>query len=76
MDRAKELVGFDFTPHDLRRTFETTANRLAFSQYTLKKLVNHRNTRDVTGRYIVLDIDELREPMQQITDELWNQINV
>ena len=76
LDRAKELVGFDFTPHDLRRTFETTANRLAFSQYTLKKLVNHRNTRDVTGRYIVLDIDELREPMQRITDELWNQINV
>ena len=76
LERARELCGGHFTNHDIRRTFETTANRLAFSQYTLKKLVNHRNTRDVTGRYIVLDIDELREPMQQITDELWNQINV
>jgi integrase len=76
LQRARELVGFHFTNHDIRRAFETTANRLAFSTYTLKKLVNHKNTRDVTGRYIVLDIDELREPMQQITDELWNQINV
>jgi integrase len=76
LQRARELVGFHFTNHDIRRAFETTANRLAFSTYTLKKLVNHKNTRDVTGRYIVLDIDELREPMQRITDELWNQINV
>ena len=74
--RAIGLVGFHFDNHSLRRTFETTANRLAFSTYTLKKLVNHKNTRDVTGRYIVLDIDELREPMQRITDELWSHINV
>ena len=75
LQRARELVGFHFTNHDIRRAFETTANRLAFSTYTLKKLVNHKNTRDVTGRYIVLDIDELREPMQRITDELWSHIN-
>jgi integrase len=72
--RARELVGFHFDNHSLRRTFETTANRLAFSTYTLKKLVNHKNTRDVTGRYIVLEIDELREPMNQITDALWNEM--
>jgi integrase len=74
LERARELVGFKFDNHSLRRTFETTANRLAFSTYTLKKLVNHKNTRDVTGRYIVLDIDELREPMEQITEELWSQM--
>jgi len=72
--RAIGLVGFHFDNHSLRRTFETTANRLAFSTYTLKKLVNHKNTRDVTGRYIVLDIEELREPMEQITEELWSQM--
>ena len=74
LERARELVGFKFDNHSLRRTFETTANRLAFSTYTLKKLVNHKNTRDVTGRYIVLDIEELREPMEQITEELWSQM--
>ena len=75
LERARELCGGHFTNHDIRRTFETTANRLAFSQYTLKKLVNHKNTRDVTGRYIVLDIEELREPMKMIAEELWSQIN-
>ena len=74
LERARELVGFHFDNHSLRRTFETTANRLAFSIYTLKKLVNHKNTRDVTGRYIVLEIDELREPMNQITEALWSEM--
>ena len=44
------------------------------SDYTLKKLINHKNPQDVTGRYIVLDIEELREPMEQITEELWSQM--
>ncbi|SVB63255.1 uncharacterized protein METZ01_LOCUS216109, partial [marine metagenome] len=34
-----------------------------------------KDSRDVTGRYIVVQIEDLREPMQQITDELWNHIN-
>ena len=74
LERARELVGFHFDNHSLRRTFETTANRLSFSIYTLKKLVNHKNTRDVTGHYIVLDIDELREPMNQISEALWSEM--
>jgi len=72
--RARKLVGFDFDFHSLRRTFITTANSLAMSDYTLKKLINHKNPQDVTGRYIVLDIEELREPMEQITEELWSQM--
>jgi|TARA_Y100000294_G_scaffold4643_1_gene4711 integrase len=74
LERARELVGFHFDNHSLRRTFETTANRLALSTYTLKKLVNHKNTRDVTGRYIVLEIDELREPMKMISEALWSEM--
>ena len=74
LERARELVGFHFDNHSLRRTFETTANRLALSTYTLKKLVNHKNTRDVTGRYIVLEIDELREPMNLISKALWSEM--
>tara|TARA_Y100000294_G_scaffold23915_1_gene20390 strand:+ start:129 stop:1379 length:1251 start_codon:yes stop_codon:yes gene_type:complete len=74
LHRARELIGFEFTNHDLRRAFETTANRLAFSKYTLDKLINHKNSQDITGRYIVLDIEELREPMKMIAEELWSQM--
>jgi len=72
MARARALVGFHFTNHDLRRTFETMANRLNLSKFTLDKLVNHRNSKDITGRYIVLEIDDLREPMVKTAELLWN----
>ena len=72
--RARELVGFHFTNHDLRRTFETSANRLNLSKYTLDKLINHSNSKDITGRYIVLEIDDLREPMDKIAEQLWSEM--
>ena len=75
LERARELCGGHFTNHDIRRTFETSANRLGLSNYTLNKLVNHKDSTDITGRYIVLDIEELREPMKMIAEELWSQIN-
>ena len=72
--RARELVGFHFTNHDLRRTFETMANRLNLSNYTLNKLINHKDSKDITGRYIVLEIDDLREPMDKIAEMLWSEM--
>lgn len=73
--RARELVGLNhWTNHDIRRTFETGANRLNLSTYTLNKLINYKNSQDITGRYIVLEIDELREPMNQISQALWNEM--
>jgi integrase len=77
IEKARELMGFHFTNHDLRRTFTTTANRLNFNKYVLDRLVNHKNTedsRDVTKRYVILDIEDLREPMNQITETLWSQM--
>ena len=77
IEKARELMGFHFTNHDLRRTFTTTANRLNFNKYVLDRLVNHKNTedsRDVTKRYVILDIEDLREPMDQITETLWSQM--
>ena len=74
IEKARELMGFHFTNHDLRRTFTTTANRLNFNKYIIDRLVNHKNTedsRDVTKRYIILDIEDLREPMNQISEALW-----
>ncbi len=75
IEKAREIIGFHFTLHDLRRTFITTAESLDLPQYTLKKLLNHKDTRDVTGGYIITDMERLREPMQRITDELWSHIN-
>jgi integrase len=74
MTRARELVGFHFTNHDLRRTFETMAYRLNFNKYTLDKLINHKNSTDITGRYIVLEIDDLREPMEKIAELIWSEM--
>jgi hypothetical protein len=36
------------------------------SAYTLKRLLNHKDKRDVTAGYIVLNVERLREPMQRI----------
>ena len=57
--------------HDLRRTFTTYAEQAGVRGYTLKRLINHQTgAADVTGGYIVTDIDSLREPMQSVTDKL------
>jgi integrase len=76
IEKARELVGFHFTNHDLRRTFSTTAHRLNFGKYTLDRLINHKtgDSRDVTARYVILDVEDLREPMNQITESIWSQI--
>ena len=76
IEKARELVGFHFTNHDLRRTFSTTAHRLNFGKYTLYRLINHKteDSRDVTARYVILDVEDLREPMNQITESIWSQI--
>jgi integrase len=73
MQNAMKLLkeaGFNYTIHDLRRTFITTAEKLNFSTWTVKRLANHKQT-DVTGKhYVVYDVDRLREPMEQISTEL------
>lgn len=59
-----------FTLHDLRRTFATAAaNKVKLPWITVKALLNHK-VRDITGQYVVQDVDSLREPMQQVTDYL------
>ncbi len=59
-----------FTLHDLRRTFITIAESLNIRDYTLKRLLNHRNKADVTDGYIINNVERLREPMQLVTNEL------
>jgi integrase len=68
MLRVTKASGVPFCIHDLRRTFITMAEGLGIGQYTIKALVNHKVTQDVTGGYVVLETENLRKPMQQITD--------
>lgn len=75
-DPRKEIAlirsscGFHFTIHDLRRTFITLAESLDISAYALKALINHKVGSDVTAGYIIMNVERLRKPMQQITDAI------
>jgi integrase len=61
--------GCRFTLHDLRRNFLSMAARLGMSHYIIKKLANHVSGNDVTSDYIMIDVERLRSPMSQITDQ-------
>jgi integrase len=70
MEKVINTSGVSFTLHDLRRTFITVAESLDIPAYALKRLLNHKMNHDVTAGYIVMDVERLRGPMQQITDYL------
>jgi integrase len=72
-----ENAGINFTLHDLRRTFTTTAESLNVGTYTIKRLLNHKTKRDdVTAGYTVLTPEELREPAQAIENEILLQADL
>ena len=62
-----EKSGVDFSMHTLRRTFSTVAERLDISYYKHKKLMNHSVGNDITGDYTQVFTEDLREPMQKIS---------
>lgn len=66
--RIAEISGVKFTLHDLRRTFITIAESQDIPAYALKQLLNHKDPRDVTAGYIVMDVERLRDPMQKVTN--------
>jgi integrase len=65
-----------FTIHDLRRTFATIANSLDIPAYTVKMLLNHKMSGDVTAGYIITDVERLREPMNKINTYILEHANV
>ena len=65
-----ETSGVKFCLHDLRRTFITIAESLDIPHYALKALLNHSMGNDVTGGYIIMNTERLREPMQRIADRI------
>lgn len=68
--KVGEQIGMEFSMHDLRRSFVTIAESLDISAFALKALVNHKHKADgdVTGGYVQLNVERLRDPMQRITD--------
>jgi integrase len=73
IDAIKEASGVEFCSHDMRRLFTTTADDLGLSPFQIKRLVNHsipKNERDVTGGYIISDLEKLKKPMQKIEDRV------
>jgi len=76
LKKVTESSGVTFMIHDLRRTFITIAESLDIPAFTLKKLVNHSIRNDVTGGYIVTDMERLREPVQRITDYILEQAGI
>lgn len=66
--RVRAKSGIHFTFHDLRRTFLTMGEKLDVPTYALKRLVNHNVSNDMTGRYLILDMERLRLHMSRITN--------
>ena len=68
--------GVSFCFHDLRRTFITVAEGLDIGHYSLKALLNHSVGNDVTGGYIQLSTERLRESVQRIADRITEMASV
>jgi integrase len=69
-DSIEEATSIKASPHDLRRTFMTVAESLDISPLAIKALANHAPPRDVTSGYIIMTVERLRRPAQEIADKL------
>lgn len=65
---AKKKSGCQFTVHDLRRVFLTTAEKLGIPYAVLKKLANHAGGNDTTLGYIIVDVERMRAPVELIAN--------
>ena len=68
LKKVIHISGIKFCLYDLRRTFVTIAESLDLSYYSVKRLLNHKISGDVTEGYIVTDPERLRKPIQKIED--------
>jgi integrase len=56
--------------HDLRRGFLSTGQFAKVPMMYLKALSNHAPPKDTTGKYIIFDLEDLQQPVQQVCDKL------
>jgi integrase len=77
LKQVAAAAGVAVSAHDLRRTFATVAESADLSAYALKALLNHSLPKtDVTGGYIQLTVDRLREPTQRVADRMKELIGI
>lgn len=69
--RHDEVPG---TMHSLRHTFASVGAEIGVPDDIIARLLNHSSSK-ITSRYIAVDVDALREPMQKIVDELMKRLN-
>jgi integrase len=70
LTRLRAVIGYPLQYHDLRRNFSILGSNLNVEHYTLKKLLNHTTTADVTAGYVIITVARLKVPMQIISDEI------
>jgi integrase len=63
-------IGLKITPHDLRRTFTTIAEKSGISVLEIKALVNHKMPDEQTADYVILNHTELTEAAQKVADKI------
>ncbi len=71
----RKLSGVHFTPHDLRRTFRTTAAKISLPMKVGAMLVNHKITGElkVDLDYIQVEPEELLTASNRVANELLRQ---
>lgn len=69
VEAATEKSEIEFCIHDLRRTFTSIAEQ-EVSYSMLKRLLNHNTGNDVTAGYLIISTEQLRAPMQRVTDRI------
>jgi len=70
LKKVREASGIQFTLHDLRRTYATTAEDLDISGLTVKRLLNHLTDADVTAGYQIPNLERLERVSRRIVREL------
>lgn len=70
-----QKTNLNVTIHDLRRTFVSIANSINITTYTLKRIINHSTSNDVTAIYVILDLDDLRQPLALISNYMLDLIH-
>jgi integrase len=70
LSQVAQASGVKVSAHDLRRTFITVAEASDISPMAMKLLVNHSTGKDVTGGYVVMSTERLREAAQRVADRM------
>jgi integrase len=68
-DGTTDSPGLDFRPHDLRRTVATMMTSHGITRETVRKILNHTDSKDITGIYDRHTYD----PEKQVAWETWER---